>query len=545
MTTDRGALAHLRHELRTPLNHIIGYTEMLVEDAGYPEHKAALQGILTDAQMLLGLINEFLAPTFEDGGVDMAGLSIRLDLPLTGVIAACRVIKSQIAESDEARADIDRIATAAEHLSDLVRSGLAERVAERNAAIPLPKVPTDATQARVTVSGTILIVDDNGENREMLGRRLIREGYEVRSAAGGTEALACLEMAVVDLVLLDVMMPDINGYEVLKRLKANPQLSDIPVLMISSLEDTHGIARCIELGADDYLPKPFNPVILRARVGACLEKKHLRDRDRRHVTQLQAEKERLQQTQKRLEDELQEAANYVVSLLPPPMETPLRISWAYLPSTELGGDSFGYHWIDENHLAIYLLDVCGHGVGAALHSVAALNVIRSGVLPGTDYRDAGMVLAGLNEAFQMDRHNDMYFTLWYGVYHTTTRNLSYASGGHPPAVMLKPTANGLDAVEQLSGEGFLIGGLPGESYLTKTTTVSPGSRLFVYCDGAFEIMLADQTMLDFETAFIPRLCEAGRSNTAPDDLLAWARSLNVGPVLADDFSVMVIDFPEE
>ncbi len=283
---DRGALAHLRHELRTPLNHIIGYGEMLVEDAGRPELKPALQEILGDAQQLLVLINEFLAPAAGDGGVDIAGLPAQLGAPLERIRAACGALKGQVPDADDIRADIDRIATAAEHLSDLVKSGLAQRVAERNAAMPLPEVAASAANAHIAGSGVILVVDDNEENREMLGRRLVREGYEVRRASGGAEALTALESAPADLVLLDVMMPDINGYEVLKRLKANPRLAGIPVLMISSLEDTESVARCIELGAEDYLPKPFNPVILRARVSACLEKKRLRDQEERQAAEL-------------------------------------------------------------------------------------------------------------------------------------------------------------------------------------------------------------------------------------------------------------------
>ena len=286
MSMDRGALAHLRHELRTPLNHIIGYGEMLLEDAGRPELAAALRGILDDAKVLLGLIGEFLAPAAEAGSIDTARLQDALGPPLARILAACRGLERQVGGTDEVRADIERIAAATEHLADLVRSGLAERVAERNAAMPLPEVVSGAARDRSAGSGVILVVDDNEENREMLGRRLAREGYEVHRAAGGAEALAALETTAADLVLLDVMMPDINGYEVLKRLKANPRLKDIPVLMISSLEDTESVARCIELGAEDYLPKPFNPVILRARVGACLEKKRLRDQEERQAAEL-------------------------------------------------------------------------------------------------------------------------------------------------------------------------------------------------------------------------------------------------------------------
>jgi class 3 adenylate cyclase len=288
---DRAALAHLRHELRTPLNHIIGYGEMLVEDGGRPELAPALRAILDDAGVLLGLINDFLAPATVDAGpVNLGRLPVELGPPLDRIIAASEALKKQAlaAGADDVLADVERIASAAEHLLALVRGGLAQRVAERTAAMPLPD-PVHAaghSPAPSLARGVILVVDDNESNREMLARRLGREGYEVRRAAGGAEALAALAAAPVDLVLLDVMMPGLNGYEVLQRLKADPALHDIPVLMISSLDEVESVARCIELGAEDHLPKPFNPVVLRARVSASLEKKRLRDQEVRHTAEL-------------------------------------------------------------------------------------------------------------------------------------------------------------------------------------------------------------------------------------------------------------------
>ena len=137
--------------------------------------------------------------------------------------------------------------------------------------------------------GVILVVDDDAGNRDVLARRLAREGYEVRTAANGEAALSALAGsggAPVDLALLDVMMPGMDGYELLRRMKADAALRDIPVLMISALDQLESVVRCIELGAEDYLPKPFEPVLLRARIGACLEKKRLRDQDARRAREL-------------------------------------------------------------------------------------------------------------------------------------------------------------------------------------------------------------------------------------------------------------------
>ncbi len=140
----------------------------------------------------------------------------------------------------------------------------------------------------------ILVVDDNEDNRYTLTRRLRREGYaDLREARDGREALAMLRAEPFDLVLLDVMMPEMDGYEVLRRLKDDPGPRHVPVLVISAVAELESAVRCIELGAEDYLPKPFNPVLLRARVGACLEKKRLRDREAAHLARIEDQRRRL------------------------------------------------------------------------------------------------------------------------------------------------------------------------------------------------------------------------------------------------------------
>ncbi len=151
---------------------------------------------------------------------------------------------------------------------------------------------------------------------------------------------------------------------------------------------------------------------------------------------LQRTYSKLEQTQRRLEDELGEAANYVRSLLPVPLTGPVETQYCYLPCSHLGGDGFGYHWLDEGTLAFYLLDVSGHGVGSALLSISVLNVLRQQLLIATDFRDPSAVLEGLNRAFPMDRNNDKYFTIWYGVYNVPTRLLRHASAGQHAALLI-------------------------------------------------------------------------------------------------------------
>lgn len=241
----------------------------------------------------------------------------------------------------------------------------------------------------------------------------------------------------------------------------------------------------------------------------------------------------LQTTQKRLTEELTEAANYIFSILPEPREAAPRTEWLLVPSTELGGDSFGYHEIDPGHIAFYLLDVCGHGVGAALLSVTAINVLRSAALPNTDFRDPGAVLGALNEAFPMERQNNMYFTIWYGVLTRGTGELRYASGGHPPSVLRR--ADG--SVATLSTPGLAIGMLEGMRYKSASCMIGAGDRLHLISDGTFEVETAPGEMLEFQ-AFVERLSQS----ESPAEVLDWVRGLNGPGPLPDDFSLLNIQF---
>jgi two-component system, NtrC family, sensor kinase len=158
---------------------------------------------------------------------------------------------------------------------------------------PLPRVAEELT-------GRLLIVEDDAANRDLLRRRLERKGHRVCEAENGMEALRQLETGGFDLMLLDVIMPEMDGYEVLARLKRNPTLRDLPVIMISALDETQSVVRCIEMGAEDYLAKPFDPVLLRARIGASLEKKRLRDRERGRTAELEQALQQLKEAQTQL-----------------------------------------------------------------------------------------------------------------------------------------------------------------------------------------------------------------------------------------------------
>jgi class 3 adenylate cyclase len=279
--------AQLRHELRTPLNHIIGYAEMLLEeleDGHKPELAAGLGRVRDDARQLLTRLNEVLARG-QTGAPDLAAARGTLGPLLERIRSAGETLRQDAAEAGDTSllGDLDRIRSAARRLAELLGHG---DVPAGQAAAPTTG-PASGGSAPTQHRGAILVVDDNEDNRDMLARRLTRHGYDVVTAAGGRAAIETLAARPVDLVLLDVMMPDLDGYAVLQRLKADPGLRDIPVLMISALDELDSVVRCIKLGAEDYLSKPFDPVLLQARIGACLEKKRLHDQEARHRRELE------------------------------------------------------------------------------------------------------------------------------------------------------------------------------------------------------------------------------------------------------------------
>ena len=231
-----------RHDLLTPLNQIIGYAELLQEQAeeGPPEALAADLGRISDAgRRMLSLLNDDAPPSSPSASAPRA----------------------------------------------------------QGASAPLTELSEEESGA-----ATLLVVDDNEMNRDVLARRLERQGYRVESASDGAEAMAIVRAKPFDLVLLDVMMPVMDGYEALRQMKGDEALRDVPVIMISALDEMDSVVRCIEMGAEDYLPKPFNATLLKARIGASLEKKRARDRERRLFAQVQENFERLQELEKQRDD---------------------------------------------------------------------------------------------------------------------------------------------------------------------------------------------------------------------------------------------------
>jgi len=250
------------------------------------------------------------------------------------------------------------------------------------------------------------------------------------------------------------------------------------------------------------------------------------------ITELKLAREKLEQTQVRLENELTEAASYVRSLLPSPLTGSIETHWCYLPSSHLGGDGFDYHWLDPETLAVYLLDVSGHGVGSALLSISVLNVLRTQLLAGTDFHDPSAVLEGLNRAFPMARNNEKYFTIWYGVYHQPSRTMTYASGGHHAAILVSEPGNG----SHLHTCGPVIGAMPDLKYPSARIQVPSPAEIYLFSDGVYEIARPDGSWQSWE-----EFCRFLKDNQPPiETIVKRMREMHGIEEFDDDFSLLKI-----
>jgi sigma-B regulation protein RsbU (phosphoserine phosphatase) len=539
----------LKHELRTPLNHIIGYCEMLTEEAqdrGLEKLLPDLERIHTAGRRLLAVINDICDPEKLPAFLlSPALIDHDVRTPLNQIIGYAEMLQEEARESGQPGlvADLERIHSAAR---ELLRRVVTHFTPQETPVAEAPSAPPEGATTifrrqsakpsaalRPAPKGRLLVADDDEGNRLMLRRRLERLGHFVALAENGQDALNQLRAGTFDLLLLDVQMPELTGYEVLELMKNDEALADVPVIVLSASDDIARVARCVEMGAEDYLPKPFDPVLLRARIHACLEKKLLRESERRAFAALQ-------KSQQALSAELAEASAYVQSLLPVPLrQEGVVVDWRFLPSTQLGGDAFGYHWLDGNRLALFLLDVCGHGVGAALLSVSVMNVLRNQSMPGVDFADPPAVLAALNLAFPMERQNNMFFTIWYGVLNTDTCDITFACGGHPPAVSVEP---GADGPACLRVPGAIIGGFPEARYAVGRRPLPRGSRLYVFSDGVYELARPDGSSVQLEE-FVHLLGQPSVGGKL-EEVMRWAADIRADQGFDDDVSIIEITLPQ-
>lgn len=241
----------------------------------------------------------------------------------------------------------------------------------------------------------------------------------------------------------------------------------------------------------------------------------------------------------RLTAELASAKRYIASLLPGELDGEVHVSSIHLPSTELAGDCYDYHWIDDDHLIVYLLDVSGHGIAPALVSISVHNMLRCASLPRETMLIPDQTLAALNTRFQMDRQGGHYFTIWYGVYEKSTRTLSYSSAGQPPALLY---TIGAECPVMLATDGLPVGMFDDGDFFTESVVVQPGSRILLYSDGTFEWKLADG-----RSASLPDFIELCTDHAQDPDwslgpLLDMLIAKTPGGAFDDDCSLVRLEF---
>jgi sigma-B regulation protein RsbU (phosphoserine phosphatase) len=382
----------------------------------------------------------------------------------------------------------------------------------------------------------VLLVDDQKIIGETVRRMLADEpGIAFHFCQDPSQALATAKEVKPTVILQDLVMPDIDGLMLVKYYRANPDTRETPMIVLSSKEEPVTKAKAFALGANDYLVKPPEKIELIARVRYHSQAyNNLQERNEAY--------KRLEESRKHLSDEMASAAKYVRSLLPRPLtKGDVQIDWRFTPSVYLAGDMFGYHWLDADRLVLYLLDVSGHGVGSALLAVTASNTLSSQSLPETDFGNPGSVLAKLNDIFQMERQNEKYFTIWYGVYHKGENTLTWGNAGHPPALLLQ--GDGGPPVQMPALDPWIGMLPPGMDFTTKVETLGPKPRLFLYSDGCYEVELPSGSMWAFEE-FVDYVDAQSRRDGSPlDALMAHIRALGQSDTLADDASMLDVHFP--
>lgn len=301
-------LARLRRDLRAPIGIIVECCDLLIDDPAEPPSPPSfledMMKIRAAGRRLLTLVDEVFGPSASDAGsldAEEIGSRLRHELrtPLNHVIGYAEMLleDAESAGQEAIAGDLGKIRTAGRQLTEMLDAALASL---SSTTVPtgagpdttLDELTADAERQRAPLSGRVLVVDDDEINRDVLSRRVRSQGAEVITATSGLAALATLRAEPFDAVLLDVMMPDMNGYEVLREMKADTSLRDIPVVMISALDEVESAVRCIRLGAEDYLAKPFEPTLLRARLRASIEKKRLHDREIVHLRTIDEERRR-------------------------------------------------------------------------------------------------------------------------------------------------------------------------------------------------------------------------------------------------------------
>ena len=340
----------------------------------------------------------------------------------------------------------------------------------------------------------ILIVDDNDDNRVLLKRRLERRGFKIMTAENGREALDLIRQNRFDLILLDIMMPIMNGYQVLEELKVDPELHNIPVIIISGIDDIESVARCIELGAEDYLLKPFNKVLLNARINASLEKKKLRDKEKIYLQQIEDSNIQLERRIQEYTAELKMAQRVQMSLLP--NELPIDDNWEYavrwFPAREIAGDYYDFIIDRQGYTNLVIGDVTDKGLPASLFMVFARNSVRNSV---SNLKKPAEIIKNANCLICTESNQGLFVSLVYAKINPTDGNIIYVNAGHPSPLLFRMDTQ---LLEEFPVTAMALGVNIDAAFEQCTVSLRPGDFIVFYTDGVIDALNAQGEFFGIE-----------------------------------------------
>ncbi|MEM7051608.1 MAG: SpoIIE family protein phosphatase [Acidobacteriota bacterium] len=384
-------------------------------------------------------------------------------------------------------------------------------------------------------AGRVLIAEDVSVNRRLLRGFLVRAGFEVIEAADGAAALSLARELQPDLVLLDIMMPGVDGYEVCRSLKAAPATRHTPVIFLTAIDELDSKVLGFELGAADYITKPFNNAEVVARVRTHVELRRVTGALERANSELHAK-------QQLLEEDLEAAGTILQSLLPEKsLQLPsLEVAWRFRPSERIGGDLLNVLPLDDSRVALYVADVSGHGVPAALVAFSIDQSLARG--PGESGRRLPLaqpadLLRALDHDYPLERF-DKHFTISYLVLDTTTGNLTYSSAGHPAPLIQRRDGR----LELLEAGGPFIGLGEFLDFDEGSSSLAPGDRIVLYTDGLIERSAPDgqlfgndrlqQLVRDQQREPLDTLCES---------ILSEVDRFAAGQPARDDLTLLAVE----
>lgn len=388
----------------------------------------------------------------------------------------------------------------------------------------------------------ILIVDDSGVNRTLLATILKKAGFEITEARSGEEALERVLRFLPDLILLDIMMPGMDGYEVCTDLKSADRTKDIPVIFLSAKTEAADKIRGLEMGGVDYVTKPFDKGEVLARVRSQLKIRSL-------TQKLIQTNQELLEKQRRLDEDLKAAAVIQSSLLPTrtPYFQNITMVWRFQPCDLIGGDIFNVCQLDEQHLGIYMVDVSGHGVPGAMVTVSVHQLLQPengylkksrGDFPYYEIVPPAEVCYALDGEYPIERF-DKYFTIVYAILDTHSGRLRYCSAAHPPPILLRVD----ESVELLDKAGTIIGLGGIVPFEEDEKLLAAGDKLIFYTDGVVECQ-NEKGEFYGEDRFLHLLQSLGKRSIGQilDSVMNSLATFAGGASFQDDVSLLGIEF---